>query len=262
MKQPKYFYKSSSETQGTHKIPVPTLIRPTDDQVIQPPNALPANIHIPTHFLFGIGFASLSLLTVLSLFPKLGVYWQPTLLSLRRADNAPVVLEQKGTTGISNGLQFDARTADARIEIISGFLTRYHSPLHPTDKYARVLVETADRYNLDYRLLPAIMMQESNLCKASDPSIHNCLGFGIHKRGTLAFDSYEESFDRAARELKERYIDQGLVTPEQIMTKYTPSSNGSWANSVNQWIAEMEFNSRDKGRESTLDFDLTAYSKR
>jgi len=146
------------------------------------------------------------------------------------------------------------------VEIVRSFLERYDSPLKPYDHYAQALIDASDRYGLDYRLLPAIMMQESNLCKTSDPKIHNCLGFGIHKGGTLGFDTYEDSFDRAARELKANYIDQGLTTPEQIMKKYTPSSNGSWADSVNQWIAEMEHNDREVGKTATADANLLEYT--
>ena len=148
------------------------------------------------------------------------------------------------------GIQSQIQAEDARVQIITNFLTRHNSPLDPPEHYARALVEVADRYNLDYRLLPAIMMQESNLCKRAPEGTNNCLGFGIHARGTLGFETYEAGFDRAAREIKERYIDIGLTTPEDIQKKYTPSSNGSWAYSVNQWIVEMEHDDRQLARES------------
>ena len=159
-------------------------------------------------------------------------------------------------TGIKSAIQL----ADARAVIVANFLKRHDSPLQPYDYFGQTLVETADRYNLDYRLLPAIMMQESNLCKSIPEGSYNCLGFGIHARGTLGFESYEAGFDRAAREIKENYIDIGLTTPEDIMTKYTPSSNGSWAFSVNQWIVEMEYNDRDRAREDRKNNDLLEYT--
>jgi len=138
---------------------------------------------------------------------------------------------------------------DARAEIVARFLERYNSPLTPYDYYGQVFVDLADEHDFDFRLLPAIAMQESNLCKSIPEGSYNCLGFGIHERGTLAFESFEANFDRAARELKLYYIDQGLTTPAAIMTKYTPSSDGSWADSVNQWMTEMRFNDRELGRE-------------
>ena len=163
------------------------------------------------------------------------------------------------STGDVKGISTDAELADARAEIVGRFLERHKSPMQPYDEYGTKLVEIADRYSLDYRLLPAIAMQESNLCKVIPAESYNCLGFGIHSKGTLRFDSYEAAFDRAAKTLKEKYVDIGLTTPQAIMTKYTPHSNGSWAESVNQWIAEMEYDSRELGRELKTDADLTEY---
>lgn len=151
--------------------------------------------------------------------------------------------------GQVQGIETSLATDDARPQIVANFLTRYNSPLVPAEHYGRVFVELADRYGFDFRLLPAIAMQESGLCKNIPEGSYNCLGFGIHKRGTLGFSNYEEGFERAAREIKQNYIDQGRTTPEEIMAKYTPSSNGSWAASVNQWMAEMRYDDRQLGRE-------------
>jgi len=148
---------------------------------------------------------------------------------------------------------------DARPQIVANFLKRHDSPLTPHEEFGHKIVGIADKYNIDFRLLPAIAMQESNLCKKIPAGSYNCLGFGIHERGTLAFESYEANFDRAARELKKNYIDQGRSTPEQIMKKYTPSSNGSWAESVNQWMAEMRYDDRQLGRELKTTTDILEF---
>lgn len=151
---------------------------------------------------------------------------------------------------------------DARAELVAQFLERHNSPMTPYDFYGRKIVEIADRYQIDFRLLPAIAMQESNLCKNTNPGAPgNCLGFGIHKSGTLDFDSYEAGFERAGRELKAYYIDKGLVTVELIEKKYTPSSNGSWANSVNQWMAEMRYDDRQLGRENKDNASVVEFAK-
>lgn len=256
-KQPKHFFKSVS---GNQRISVAVVAREPEPEVLIDTKKA-KSLSLPPKVTFTVGVFSLLFLFSLGFLPSILRSASPLPILLSKNGTGTVVLGQKGALGTPKGLQFDVKMDDGRIDIVAGFLARYNSPLKPPEKYARVLVETADKYDLDYRLLPAIMMQESNLCKSSDPAIHNCLGFGIHARGTLAFDNYEEGFDRAARELKERYIDIGLVTPEQIMTKYTPSSNGSWARSVNQWIAEMEYNSRQRGLDSEEDMNLTVYSR-
>lgn len=127
---------------------------------------------------------------------------------------------------------------DARPQIIKNYLKRYNSPLLGLEGY---IVQKADEYNLDFRLIPAIAQQESNLCKIIPPKTYNCWGWGIHSRGTLGFDSYQEAIDAVMLGLKNEYIDKGLTTPDTIWTKYTPSSpDGAWAKGVNQFMSEME----------------------
>ncbi|WKZ25798.1 MAG: hypothetical protein QY322_00585 [bacterium] len=127
---------------------------------------------------------------------------------------------------------------DARPELIRQYLIRYNSPLVGLENY---MVEKADEYGLDYRLIPAIGQQESNLCKIIPPNTYNCWGWGIHSRGTLGFNSYEEAIDTVMRGLKKEYIDKGLTTPDTIWTKYTPNSpDGAWAKGVNQFMMAME----------------------
>lgn len=152
-------------------------------------------------------------------------------------------------------------TDDARAELVAKFLERYNSPLTPYSYYGRLFVDLADRYEFDFRLLPAIAMQESNLCKNIPHDSYNCLGFGIHERGTLTFSGFETNFERAARELKMYYIDEGLTTPQEIMTKYTPHSDGSWADSVNQWMTEMRYNDRELGRQIDQDNSVLEYTR-
>ena len=158
-------------------------------------------------------------------------------------------------------LSATAELNDGRSEIIANFLERYNSPLKPYAHFGQVFVDISDRYSFDFRLLPAIAMQESNLCKTAPEGTFNCLGFGIHKRGTLAFPSYEANFERAGKELKANYINIGLTTPEQIMRKYTPSSNGSWADSVNQWMAEMRYDDKQAGRDNETDANVMEFAK-
>lgn len=128
--------------------------------------------------------------------------------------------------------------ADARPELIRQYLSRYNSPLVNLSDY---LVQKSDEYQLDYKLIPAIAQQESNLCKIIPPESHNCWGWGIHSKGSLGFNSYEEAIETVMRGIKTEYIDKGLTTPDTIWKKYTPGSpDGAWAKGVNQFMTEME----------------------
>ena len=130
--------------------------------------------------------------------------------------------------------------ADARPLIIRKYLHRYESPLEP---YSDFLIETADKYSLDYRLLSAIAQQESNLCKKIPPGSHNCWGYGIYGDQAIYFDDYPQAIETVARALKKDYINQGLDTPEKIMVKYTPPSveiGGPWAKAISQFLSDLE----------------------
>ncbi|MBI2007594.1 MAG: hypothetical protein HYS83_02785 [Candidatus Blackburnbacteria bacterium] len=130
-----------------------------------------------------------------------------------------------------------ATTADARLEIVKQYLENYKSPLAP---HAQDILDTSEKYGLDFRLLVAIAQQESNLCKKIPENSYNCWGWGVHSRGTLRFTNYKEAMEAVAKGIREEYIDKGYTTPEEIMAKYTPLSPGTWALGVRQFLEEME----------------------
>lgn len=129
----------------------------------------------------------------------------------------------------ASALSYRITQEDARIESVQEFLTRYGSPLAP---YAEHIVAASDIYGIDYRLLPSIAMQESNLCKKAPKDSHNCWGFGIYGKKITTFDSYPQAIEAVSKTLAKEYVRKGLTSPGEIMTKYTPSNTGAWANSV------------------------------
>ena len=126
---------------------------------------------------------------------------------------------------------------DGRAEKIRQFLARYKSPLEP---YAQDIVDAADQYGMDHRLIPAIAMQESTLCKFIPENSFNCWGFGIYGKTVTRFADYKEGVYTVTKALATRYKDKGLHSPEEIMSMYTPSSNGSWANGVNITMKQLQ----------------------
>jgi hypothetical protein len=129
------------------------------------------------------------------------------------------------------------KTEDIRVANLKYFFRRYESVLYDKSEF---IVKMADQYKLDYRLIPAIAMQESGLCKNIYEGSHNCWGWGIYGNKVTRFDSYEEAIETISRGLKKNYIDKGLTTPEDIMRKYTPPSTGSWAFGVNFFLKIIE----------------------
>ncbi|MGB2732095.1 MAG: hypothetical protein WBC38_03945 [Microgenomates group bacterium] len=137
----------------------------------------------------------------------------------------------------NEGVTAEIKLGDARVANLKRFFRKYNSPLYDD---AEFIVTTADKYEFDYRLLPAIAMQESGLCRVIPNNSYNCWGWGIYGTTVTRFDSYQDAIMAVSKGIKTYYIDKGLTTTEQIMAKYTPSSNGSWAHGVNTFIRALE----------------------
>ncbi|MEX0887795.1 MAG: hypothetical protein WDZ67_00205, partial [Patescibacteria group bacterium] len=82
--------------------------------------------------------------------------------------------------GVALGESTIAR--EARPLILKRFLASYKSPLVP---YADFILETSEKYGLDWRLLTAISGNESLFGRVTPPDCYNAWGWGIHSRGTL-----------------------------------------------------------------------------
>lgn len=127
---------------------------------------------------------------------------------------------------------------DARPELVRQYLDYYNSPLSP---YSDFIVQTEDKYKLDYRLIPAIAQQESNLCKVIPPGSYNCWGWGINSASNLGFNSYQDGIEQVSKGLRTDYLDKGLGSVDQIMSKYNPiSPGGAWAKGVSEFMDQME----------------------
>jgi len=154
---------------------------------------------------------------------------------------APVDLEQTSIfaslPGNTTEITTEVGQMDARVELVRQFLERYNSPLEP---YSQHIVDMADKYELDFRFIPAIAMQESNLCKRIPIGSHNCWGWGIYGDKITRFEDYTHAIETVTKSLATKYRNKGLTTPDEIMRMYTPSSNGSWANGVNFFMEELQ----------------------
>ncbi len=139
----------------------------------------------------------------------------------------------------ADAVKVDMTFYDGRVANLQAFIRKYnpHSPLY---ELADKIVEVSDKYGLDYRLLVAIAMQESNLCKRIPKDSYNCWGWGIYGDKVTKFKSYEEAIETVAKGLKEKYVDKGHYTIYTIMRKYNPSSDGSWGDAVKKFFLMLE----------------------
>lgn len=141
------------------------------------------------------------------------------------------------TLGIST---VNIQTDDAIPELIAQYLQKYHSPMAES---AYAFTEIFRAYGIDPIIPLAIAQCESNLGMKTPENCYNPFGLGIHSEGTLCFQNWEEGYEKMAKVLKSKYLDQGLTSPEEIMEKYCPLSvekGGSWAKCVTQFMEEIQ----------------------
>ncbi|MDO8657123.1 MAG: hypothetical protein Q7K55_00145 [Candidatus Levybacteria bacterium] len=136
-----------------------------------------------------------------------------------------------------NFIEESTTQIDSRVEMVRQFFAKYNSPLEP---FAKDVISVADNYNIDFRLIPSIAMQESNLCKKIPKDSYNCWGFGIYGGKVTRFESYPQAIETITKTLANKYKRDGLHSPEEIMQRYAPSNNGEWAKSVSHFMSVLQ----------------------
>lgn len=114
---------------------------------------------------------------------------------------------------------------DERVIRLESFLVSKNSLLAG---YSEEFVFFADRFGLDWRLLPAITGVESSFGKVIPFGSYNAYGWG---NGRIYFSSWPESIEVVSRALSEKYYQKGLNTPEKIGPAWAPPSP-DWARKV------------------------------
>ncbi|HSX39127.1 MAG TPA: hypothetical protein VLI92_00870 [Candidatus Saccharimonadales bacterium] len=117
---------------------------------------------------------------------------------------------------------------------LKSFLVKYKSPLAD---YASVFIQAADKYNIDYRILPAISCIESTCGKFLLPETHNPFGWG---KGIISFVSYYESINKVQDGMYKIYYSKGLDTPEKIAPVYDPPSPETWSRAVRSFMNQID----------------------
>ena len=124
-----------------------------------------------------------------------------------------------------------------KIETLEDFFGSLNSPL---EENAETFVDVADKYGLDYKLLPAIACMESSCGRKLIEGSYNPFGWGIYGKNAIYFESYEEAIETVAKGISEKYVARGLDTPEKIAPVYTPPNAIGWRNGVNFFIGKID----------------------
>jgi hypothetical protein len=127
---------------------------------------------------------------------------------------------------------FAMQSKDLRAQALENVLTKQGSPLAP---YASYYVQSADRNEIDWRLLPAIAGLESSFGLRQMPGSHNSYGWG---GGHIYFDSVEDGIDTINTAFKTKYAARGATTVEQIGPIYAESP--TWVPRVRSFMNKFE----------------------
>ncbi len=174
-------------------------------------------------------------LTVLSLYSstnKRGSYRDSTDITL-----AP----QQGSGKI---LGTSIQGSDARSFLLKLFIERYQ-PTSPFLLLTDYLVTTADTYQLDFRLIPAIAMCESNLgAKIPSKDSYNAWGIAVYtgQQNGKIFNDWEHAIDWVGKFIREKFYNRSITDLEEIGAIWAPPSvtkNDSWARCVTGFMDKI-----------------------
>ncbi len=144
--------------------------------------------------------------------------------------------------GTAQVLSSTIEAGDSRVLLLESFLRQHKSPIAP---HANTIVAEADRFGLDFRLLPAIAMCESNAGKRMPKKDeYNAFGIAVYT-GQLhgkAFDSWPHAISWVSQYVKERYYDKGITDLRDVGAIWAPPSvhtGYSWTNCVESFMAKI-----------------------
>lgn len=122
---------------------------------------------------------------------------------------------------------------DKRIALLEDFLAKKDSPLASYSKY---FIETADKYGLDWTLMPAISGIESNFGKRMPEGSNNPFGLGGGK--LMSFPALYDSIEYEGKLLSQHYK---LAANHAIGSIYCPTTecNQNWAFIVTNFSEEI-----------------------
>lgn len=116
---------------------------------------------------------------------------------------------------------------DDRAERLEKYFRINNSPFA---SYSVNFIEVADKYDLDWTLLPAIANLESQLGKQIPAYSYNSYGWN---NGNYRFQSWSDANDQVALGLRTRYVPVGEVTAYRIGRMY--AANPNWAARVTKY---------------------------
>lgn len=129
--------------------------------------------------------------------------------------------------------QYSDGNTDTRVQTLRAYLNSHDSPLAD---YSSEFISYADKYELDWRFVVAISGVESTFGKRIPTNSYNAYGWA---NGSYKFSSWEESIEIVNKTLKEKYIDKGADSIDEIARIYAPPSK-TWSGKVKYFMNKID----------------------
>ena len=158
-------------------------------------------------------------------------FWASALESQSAADSREF-FQQIAATHLS---ETKPHVQDPRVAPLLNFFSRHHCPDMDLNGFYFIsnYLDAADQNHIDYRILPAISIQESSCGLHYPKDTNNILGWDSARKG---FGSIPEAISFVAQQLATGYYYQGKSTEEKLRA-YNP--NPSYAPEVEKLMKEI-----------------------
>lgn len=133
-----------------------------------------------------------------------------------------------------NSETIKAKRIDNKAQILADYLASYDSPLQ---YYAQDFIDAADKYDIDWKLVPAIAGVESTYGKFI-PGGYNAWGWGVYGNQALGFISWRDGIYTVTEGLRSNYLNRGLTTPYAMNRVYAASP--AWGGHVSFIMQSIE----------------------
>jgi hypothetical protein len=134
---------------------------------------------------------------------------------------------------------------DARALIVERFIKRYR-PDSPFLTLSQTIIEEADKNKIDFRLVPAIAMCESNLgIRIPSSKSFNAWGIAVYTNSNKGknFEDWPTAIAWVSKFLREKFFDKGITDLREIGSIWAPPSvenDYSWTKCVQGYMDKME----------------------
>ncbi|MEK7106496.1 MAG: hypothetical protein AAB895_04050 [Patescibacteria group bacterium] len=129
-----------------------------------------------------------------------------------------------------------SRANDDRVKTLKAYLEENNSPLASS---AQVFVDSADEYNIDWKLVAAISGVESTFGQAIPPASYNAWGWGVYGDNVIYFSSWDDGIKTISQGIRERYMNErGATNVYEIGSTYATST--TWAQRVEMYMQRID----------------------